>query len=61
MFDESDLARRFVKVTLPEGVTEDGSRLSELQMKFEEVLISHGLLQPGSEGTAERAKQAIHL
>ena len=61
MFDESDLARRFVKVTLPEGVTEDGSRLSELQMKFEEVLISHGLLQPGGEGTAERVKQAIHL
>ncbi|RPD53899.1 hypothetical protein L226DRAFT_469953 [Lentinus tigrinus ALCF2SS1-7] len=51
----------FVKVTLPEGVTEDGSRLSELQTKFEEVLISHGLLQPGGEGAAERVKQAVHL
>ncbi|TFK85394.1 hypothetical protein K466DRAFT_494844, partial [Polyporus arcularius HHB13444] len=51
----------FVKITLPEGVTEDGSRLSALQTKFEEVLISHGLLQPGDEGAAERVKHAMHL
>ncbi|KAI0755585.1 hypothetical protein C8Q74DRAFT_1373368 [Fomes fomentarius] len=44
----------FVKLTLPEGVTEDGSRLSELQTKFEEVLIEHGLLQPGG-GEGPRA------
>ncbi|PIL34559.1 hypothetical protein GSI_03337 [Ganoderma sinense ZZ0214-1] len=38
---------RFVKITLPEGVEEDDSRLSALQTKFEQVLIAHGLLQPG--------------
>ncbi|KAI1793750.1 hypothetical protein LXA43DRAFT_1081303 [Ganoderma leucocontextum] len=37
----------FVKITLPEGVEEDASRLSALQTKFEQVLIAHGLLQPG--------------
>lgn len=55
---------RFVKLTLPEGVTEDGSRLSELQTKFEEVLIKHGLLQPGGgEGShaTERFKDVISL
>ncbi|KAI0738201.1 hypothetical protein C8Q80DRAFT_1347854, partial [Daedaleopsis nitida] len=51
----------FVKVTLPEGVMEDGSRLSELQTKFEELLIEHELLQPAAgEGTAERIKKAIN-
>ncbi|KAI0773132.1 senescence-associated protein-domain-containing protein [Trametes elegans] len=39
----------YVKLTLPEGVLEDGSRLSELQTKFEEVLIEHGFLQPAEE------------
>ena len=36
-----------MKITLPAGVEEDGSRLSALQTKFEQVLITHGLLQPG--------------
>ncbi len=43
---------RFVKITLPEGVEEDSSRLSSLQTKFEQVLIAHGLLQPaGNDST----------
>ncbi|KAI0631438.1 senescence-associated protein-domain-containing protein [Trametes polyzona] len=48
-------------LTLPEGVTEDGSRLSELQTKFEEILIEHGFLQPAEESSArQRIKDAIH-
>ena len=52
-----------MKLTLPEGVTEDGSRLSELQTKFEEVLIQHDMLQPGGEGThaKERIKNVVAL
>ncbi|KAI0354450.1 hypothetical protein OH77DRAFT_1404967 [Trametes cingulata] len=51
----------YVKLTLPEGVTEDGSRLSELQTRFEEVLIEHGFLQPAEEASArQRIKDAIH-
>ncbi|KAI0370752.1 hypothetical protein BV20DRAFT_1035699 [Pilatotrama ljubarskyi] len=51
----------YVKLTLPEGVTEDGSRLSELQTKFEEILIEHGFLQPAEESSArQRIKDAIH-
>ena len=42
---------RFVKITLPEGVEEDDSPLSALQTKFEQVLIAHGLLQPGRGGS----------
>ncbi|KAI8977791.1 hypothetical protein BD414DRAFT_517035 [Trametes punicea] len=50
----------YVKLTLPEGVTEDGSRLSDLQTRFEEILIEHGLLQPAEEASArKRIKDAI--
>ncbi|KAI9059863.1 hypothetical protein FKP32DRAFT_1595878 [Trametes sanguinea] len=52
----------YIKLTLPEGVTEDGSRLSELQTRFEEILIEHGLLQPAEEAsTRKRIKDAIHF
>ena len=44
---------RFVKITLPEGVEEDDSPLSALQTKFEQVLIAHGLLQPGRGGSGK--------
>ncbi|KAH9850995.1 hypothetical protein C2E23DRAFT_887020 [Lenzites betulinus] len=50
----------YVKLSLPEGVTEDGSRFSELQTRFEEILIEHGLLQPAEESSArQRIKDAI--
>ncbi|KAL1943550.1 hypothetical protein VTO73DRAFT_3995 [Trametes versicolor] len=50
----------YVKLGLPEGVTEDGSRLSELQTRFEEILIEHGLLQPAEESSArQKIKDAI--
>ena len=54
-----------MKVVLPEAVTEDGSRLAELQEKFEEVLIEHGLLHPaededeGKRSMKDRVKSAI--
>ena len=51
---------RYVKLSLPEGVKEDGSQLSELQTKFEEILVEHGLLQPAEEASARsRIKAAI--
>ncbi|OJT03973.1 hypothetical protein TRAPUB_5302 [Trametes pubescens] len=57
---ESAFFTRYVKLGLPEGVTEDGSRLSELQTRFEEILIEHGLLQPAEESSArQRIKDAI--
>ncbi|CDO76654.1 hypothetical protein BN946_scf184986.g7 [Trametes cinnabarina] len=50
----------YVKLTLPEGVMEDGSQLSELQTRFEEILIAHGMLQPAEEASArKRIKDAI--
>ncbi|KAJ8454434.1 hypothetical protein ONZ51_g13026 [Trametes cubensis] len=50
----------YVKLSLPEGVKEDGSQLSELQTKFEEILVEHGLLQPAEEASARsRIKAAI--
>ncbi|OSC98110.1 hypothetical protein PYCCODRAFT_1418346 [Trametes coccinea BRFM310] len=51
----------YVELTLPEGVIEDGSRLSEMQTKFEEILIEHGMLQPAAEeaSTRNRIKDAI--
>ena len=42
-----------MKITLPEGVEEDESPLSALQTKFEQVLIAHGLLQPGRGGSGK--------
>ncbi|KAH9913806.1 uncharacterized protein BXZ73DRAFT_55352 [Epithele typhae] len=62
----------FVKILLPEAVTEDGSRLSALQERFEEILIEHGLLQPAEDvegtggggehkGVKEKLKAAIHV
>ncbi|OSC97157.1 hypothetical protein PYCCODRAFT_1448146 [Trametes coccinea BRFM310] len=47
---------------LPEGVIEEGSRISEMQTRFEEVLIEHGMLQPAAEeaSTRNRIKDAIH-
>ena len=58
-----------MKITLPEGVEEDNSRLSALQTKFEQVLIAHGLLQPdaddaskggsGAHRVVEKMKNAI--
>ncbi|TBU44170.1 hypothetical protein BD309DRAFT_990477 [Dichomitus squalens] len=50
----------FVKITLPEGVTEDGSQLSTLQTKFEEVLIAHGLLQPSADDASREGTGAHH-
>ena len=35
----------YVKVSLPEGVTQEGSEFWSLQEQFEKVLISQGLLQ----------------
>ncbi|KAI0329468.1 hypothetical protein GY45DRAFT_862146 [Cubamyces sp. BRFM 1775] len=50
----------YVKLSLPGGVKEDGSRLSELQTKFEEILVERGLLQPSGESSARsRIKAAI--
>lgn len=40
---------RYVKITLPDGVLETNSTLAELQTKFEEILIKHGLLEPASD------------
>ncbi|KAI0824434.1 hypothetical protein BC628DRAFT_1322728 [Trametes gibbosa] len=55
-----DVTGGYVKLSLPEGVTEDGSRFSELQTKFEEILIEHGLLQPAQESSGrERIKAAM--
>ena len=58
-----------MKLVLPEAVTEDNSRLADLQERFEEVLIQHGLLQPTTEhvedgekareGVTQRLKSAI--
>ncbi|KAI0643364.1 hypothetical protein C8Q79DRAFT_978510 [Trametes meyenii] len=51
----------YVKLSLPEGVAEDGSRLSELQTRFEEVLVERGFLQPAEEDRSaqQRIKDAI--
>ena len=53
---------------LPEAVTDDESRLADLQARFEEVLIQHGLLRPGEddgkekgEGVKQHIKSAIAL
>ena len=51
---------RFVKITLPEGVEEDDSPLSALQTKFEQVLIAHGLLQPGRGGSGKEEGAEEH-
>ncbi|KAI0668216.1 hypothetical protein C8Q78DRAFT_1081601 [Trametes maxima] len=51
----------YVKLSLPEGMAEDGSWLSDLQTKFEEVLVERGFLQPAEEdrGARQRVKDAI--
>ncbi|KAH9895700.1 senescence-associated protein-domain-containing protein [Cubamyces lactineus] len=50
----------YVKMSLPEGVKEDGSQLSELQTKFEEILVERGILQASGESSARsRIKAAI--
>ena len=51
---------RFVKITLPEGVTEDGSQLSNLQTKFEEIIIAHGLLQPDADDASKGVGSGAH-
>ncbi|OBZ72987.1 hypothetical protein A0H81_06796 [Grifola frondosa] len=42
-------ARSYVQLRLPEQVTDEHSLLAELQTKFEEILIRHGLLQAGTD------------
>ncbi|TCD63799.1 hypothetical protein EIP91_004950 [Steccherinum ochraceum] len=37
----------YVKVTLPEGVKEEGSEFASLQEQFEKILIDYGLLKDG--------------
>lgn len=37
--------RRYVKITLPEGVTTRGSPSEKLQTQLEQILVHHGLLK----------------
>ncbi len=50
---------RYVKITLPEGVTDEGSMLSALQEQFEQILVSHGLLKEGLEAAADELGRGV--
>jgi len=47
------------KITLPEGVTEPGSELAQLQAKFEQVLIDQGLLKEGMAAGADELGKSV--
>ncbi|TFY60917.1 hypothetical protein EVJ58_g4844 [Rhodofomes roseus] len=49
----------YVKITLPEGVTVQGSPFEKLQTKFEEILVHHGLLKEGIEAVADEVGKSM--
>lgn len=60
-----NFGHRYVRITLPEGVRQEGSEFQLLQAQFEKILIDHGLLKPG-ETPNERSvtipdTSAIHI
>ena len=58
-FHITDLAFRYVKLVLPDGVIEAGSEFSALQERFEEILVGRGLLNEG-ESTPPAELITIH-
>ncbi|KAH9841153.1 uncharacterized protein C8Q71DRAFT_702214 [Rhodofomes roseus] len=55
----STLVRSYVKITLPEGVTVQGSPFEKLQTQFEEILVHHGLLKEGIEAVADEVGKSM--
>lgn len=55
----SGVVRRYVKITLPEGVTIQGSPFERLQTQFEQILVQHGLLKEGVEAVADELGKSM--
>lgn len=51
--------RRYVKITLPEGVTTRGSPSEKLQTQLEQILVHHGLLKEGVEAVADELAKSM--
>ncbi|KZT66482.1 hypothetical protein DAEQUDRAFT_674869 [Daedalea quercina L-15889] len=52
-------ARSYVKITLPEGVTVEGSPFETLQTQFEQILVHYGLLKEGVEAVADELGKSM--
>ncbi|OCH85848.1 hypothetical protein OBBRIDRAFT_739112 [Obba rivulosa] len=49
----------YVQITLPQGVEEAESMLSQLQTRFEQVLVDYGLLKEGVEANADELGKSV--
>ncbi|THH32717.1 hypothetical protein EUX98_g1458 [Antrodiella citrinella] len=49
----------YVKLTLPEGVKDEGSEFAQLQEQFEKVLVDHGLLKDGIAATGDNVGRSV--
>ncbi len=53
------MSTRYIRITLPEGVEEEGSEFSALQERFEQVLVNYGLLKAGLGGDEPGGRSVV--
>lgn len=48
-----------MKITLPEGVIQEGTEFAKLQEHFEKILIDHGLLKDGLAAAGDEVERSV--